>query len=287
MTTTCPICNIPTDPSNYTYIDHAISKQGFSLDICHKCQLGITTPVPTDILSYYESPNYDSHKDAASSLTDLVYSLVRLFAIRNKYKLVTRAVRRPTSILDVGCGTGAFLSYCYDKGLETVGVEPVEKARNIAKHKIPDVFTTVDEIEQTFSIITLWHVLEHLPDPTVTLQQLKHHLSPTGAIFLAVPNYLSADAQHYNTNWAAYDVPRHLWHFTPKTIQMLVAKAGLKVAATYPMIFDSYYVSLLSEQYLKRSPFKSYWNALKYGYQSNKLGRKTGNYSSLIYHLTV
>lgn len=189
-------------------------------------------------------------------------------------------------LLDYGCGTGHFLSYASLHGWNARGVEPDDTARSKIDDKLaPYVMPSLTKLEEkNFDVITLFHVLEHVHNLEETLQALISRMNRNGVIFLALPNYKSADARKYQTHWAGYDVPRHLYHFEQKSIFQLSKKYGLNIVSTIPMKFDSYYVSMLSEKYMGNS--STFLRGIIQGYRSNKQAKRTREYSSLIYVLT-
>ena len=193
-------------------------------------------------------------------------------------------------MLDYGCGTGDFLTVAQSKGWTVQGVEPDSKARNIANQKLSGkIYQTLpSSTSQRFNIITLWHVLEHIPALNQTLETLRSQLSPQGYLILALPNLESFDASHYRTHWAAYDVPRHLYHFSKSTLAQLLQQHKLSIRRIIPMKLDAFYVSILSEKYIaqenNRSKHSVYPKALLVGLKSNYYTKKEQNqYSSLIY----
>ena len=270
--------------------DYTTSNELFTLLEDTNSGLLITSPQPKleDLPKYYESADYISHTDAKKSLFDKIYQFAKNYAIKKKVKLVTNLTSANTkTILDVGCGTGEFLVACQNSNWKVTGIEPNKKAFALAKEKLPSTplfynIKNLDNIHQ-FDIITLWHVLEHIPNLEEYILNLKKQLKPKGKLLIAVPNYKSYDAAHYGKFWAAYDVPRHLWHFSQKAIKALFAKIDMQVEKTIPMKLDSFYVSLLSEKYKngKSKPVSSFFVGLK----SNCKARKSKEYSSLIYIL--
>jgi 2-polyprenyl-3-methyl-5-hydroxy-6-metoxy-1,4-benzoquinol methylase len=247
----------------------------------------MTSPRPkdTDLGRYYQSENYISHSSRPTSLLDRAYWLARQFALRTKYHLVNES--NPKTVLDYGCGTGSFLEYCKKKGKIVTGVEPSLTARMVATSKIAPqaVHENINNIKDSFDTVTLWHVLEHVADLNSTISELKAVLNPNGNMFIAVPNITSWESIIYGQYWAAYDVPRHLWHFTPATITKLFQRHDLILKKIVPMKLDSYYISLLSEKY-KRNQKNALFgmiNAGKNGFISNQKAQNTGAYSSLIY----
>ncbi len=167
------------------------------------------------------------------------------------------------------------------KGWNVSGVEPSEKARKLASQKNIHLTEALPEEETMYDAITMWHVLEHVYDLKEQLAWLKNNLSREGVLFIAVPNFESHDASLYKSNWAAYDVPRHLYHFSRKAIQLLFEEQHMKVVDVHPMKFDAFYVSLLSEKYT--SGKMNFLKAFLSGWRSNQKASKTGAYSSLIY----
>lgn len=216
-------------------------------------------------------------------MMDRLYRIARKYTLNWKEKIITHRAREKT-LLDYGCGTGNFLAHMKASGWNVAGIEPSSEARAKASENAL-VHERLESDNGNYSIITLWHVLEHIHDLNKTLVELRRRLEATGTIFIAVPNYKSADAIHYKNHWAAYDVPRHLWHFNQQTMTQTLANAGFKVETILPMKLDAYYVSLLSESYKKpaTNAFTKYFRAFYQGWKSNRAARITGEYSSLIY----
>lgn len=282
----CPLCNSGHLNNFMICKDFSVSQESFAIVQCKKCELKFTNPRPEkeSLPQYYKSANYISHTDKGNSLINVAYKVARYFTIRNKVKFISQ-FHQKGNLLDFGCGTGAFILNAKQKGWNVLGVEPSDDARNnIDKKFQPFIFSSVKEIKlkKYFHVITLWHVLEHVADLAETLKKLRKLLAPGGTIIIAVPNCDSYDAQHYKEFWAAYDVPRHLYHFTPKTMKELLLSRKLKLQKIIPMPLDAYYVSLLSEKY--RANSNNYLSAIKTGYKSNKWAKaNNNNFSSLIY----
>lgn len=227
-----------------------------------------------------------SHNDSGGGLVNTAYRLVRGYTLRSKLSLVNQLNQGTGRILDVGCGTGAFLETCRAGGWQITGTEPDADARKIASEKLRiDVESNIGALNEhvAFDIITLWHVLEHIPDLNETIATLHRLLNQFGTLLIAVPNSDSYDAQYFGKYWAAYDVPRHLHHFTPKTIRPLFAKHGFTVVEQRPMLFDAFYIGLLSTHYQMGQT--DYVKSVRVGFASNQAAHKTGHYSSLIYVL--
>jgi 2-polyprenyl-3-methyl-5-hydroxy-6-metoxy-1,4-benzoquinol methylase len=214
---------------------------------------------------------------------DRLYRIARSYTLKWKQQLIASSAQEKT-LLDYGCGTGSFLTHMKSKGWHVTGVEPSPDARAKASEH-DTVYENMEGADGRYSIITLWHVLEHIHDLNKILIELGKRLEASGTIFIAVPNYKSADATHYKNHWAAYDVPRHLWHFDRQTMTQVLANAGLKVQKILPMTLDAYYVCLLSESYKdpNASTITKYFRALQQASNSNRAARNSGEYSSLIY----
>lgn len=264
--------------------DHSVSKESFDLLLDKELQLLKTHPQPSldSLPSYYESEDYISHTDSKRTLFEKLYHLVKKNALKSKVTLISKQNPLKGNLLDIGAGTGDFLNQAKNSGWNCIGIEPNEKAKNIAVSKGVNFTSTLEELDNnSFDVITMWHVLEHVPDLGNQIKTLKRLLKPNGTIFIAVPNYKSFDAKHYKSFWAAYDVPRHLWHFSKSSIQKLVANQNLKLHKVKPMWFDSFYVCLLSEKY--KTGKMNFIKGFFYGFLSNCLGIVKKEFSSHIY----
>ncbi|MGV6831780.1 MAG: class I SAM-dependent methyltransferase [bacterium] len=264
--------------------DHFNSGETFSLEKDEQFGFLKTTPIPHDLHKYYDHEDYISHTDSKKSLFDLAYQFIKGIALKRKVKLINELNPSEKSLLDIGCGAGDFLSEAKKDGWAVTGIEPNNVANKIASSKISqEVLNDVEDIciERSFHAITLWHVLEHLPDLNAKIKRIKKLLANNGWLIIAVPNHQSFDASYYKEYWAAYDVPRHLWHFDKDSLKRLMDFHDMEVKEIAPMKFDSYYVSLLSEKY--KSGWLNIFNALFVGSSSNLKARSNMNYSSLIY----
>lgn len=280
----CPVCKNTHFQNFLICMDHTVSGESFALSTCTKCNLILTNPRPTpdNLDKYYDSEEYISHSNRGTTLINSIYKIVRRYTLHSKYKLL-RSYTKGKKILDYGCGTGHFLAHLSKKGYEVYGYEPSQRAKNTIKSGKINFIEDLTKDNETYDVITAWHVIEHVPDPKKTLKILKKKLSQNGYMLIAVPNMNSFDAQHYQEHWAAYDVPRHLYHFNQKSFGKLIEKCKLTLIDTLPMRFDAYYVSMLSEKYQNNK--SNFFRALKIGYQSNLNAKKTSEYSSLIYVL--
>lgn len=278
----CPLCGQTEFENHLLCEDYTVSHEKFQIVSCKSCEFKFTNPIPklSDLGNYYKSENYISHSNTKKGLISKLYHLVRNYTLKQKLNLVSSYVSRGT-ILDYGCGTGMFLNVCQKNGWQTLGFEPDEDARKIAVEMGIKIVLDKAEINQSFNAITLWHVLEHVSDLNETLSFFNQHLDKGGVLIIAVPNHTSYDAGYYKEFWAAYDAPRHLYHFEKKSMESLLSKFGFSLVQTKPMKFDSFYVSLLSEKYEhgKTNYFSAFWTGLK----SNLLAKKAENYSSVIY----
>ena len=248
----CPICDSHAFHTKMEVNDYSISHENFTLETCSSCSFILTNPRPkNELLSeYYKSEEYISHSGTRKGIINKLYHYVQKYNLKRKYKSFYKIVPRGTW-MDYGAGNGAFLKYLKDQNISSVGYEPDEEARKIGTH---NGLTIVDSIkykpkEGEYAAITMWHVLEHVPELNEIIQTHHSNLKENGILVIAVPNHLSYDACHYKNFWAAYDVPRHLWHFNENDILTLASKHGFDHVKTAPMIFDSYYVSMLSEKY--------------------------------------
>ena len=280
----CPICESKSFTTFFNLKDHSVSKEDFTIIQCEDCGFKITSPRPNDELlpSYYKSEDYISHSDTQKGLINFLYQKVKNITLYQKERLLSR-LNTSNRLLDIGCGTGDFIKYVSTKNWNVIGLEPDEGSRKIADSKLPGKVFPIENLfelsHQSFGVITMWHVLEHVSELNKYLFHLNLLLEQDGKLIIALPNPDSADAKYYKEYWAAYDVPRHLYHFSKKNISDLGLKHGFKLDLIKPMVFDSFYVSMLSEKYKKGNIF----NAANNGLVSNLKGRKSQNFSSHIY----
>ena len=269
-----------------TVKDYSVSKETFDLYYDETLDMLITHPQPSleNLGKYYESEDYISHTDNKRSLFEKLYHFIKSIALKNKLNLINSLQPNKGRLLDIGAGTGEFLSVAKNDGWQTIGVEPSDRAKSIAKSKGVSFVEETGELENhSFDVISMWHVLEHVPDLDKQIKELKRLLKPTGTLIIAVPNFKSFDANHYGKFWAAFDVPIHFWHFSKTAIQLLFEKEEMKLEKILPMKFDSFYVSLLSEKY--ESGKMNFVKAFFVGLQSNWKAKGNFEYSSHIYIL--
>ncbi len=270
--TNCPICSSGNIAAALIAKDHTVSKKEFAVWHCNDCRARFTQDVPEQnaIGVYYQSDNYISHSDTKKGFINSLYHAVRKRTLNKKRQLVIDQVGMSKGeILDIGCGTGAFLNTMKMAGWGITGLEPDDTARKKANelyHIDPQSPSKLFELKRgAYHAITMWHVLEHVHELHAYIKQLANLITPQGKIFIAVPNYTSKDAEIYGADWAAYDVPRHLYHFSPASMEKLFKTYNLKLTAIKPMWYDSFYVSMLSEQYKngKGNIIKAFWNGLR------------------------
>ncbi len=285
----CPVCDCERFSVKHKIMDHFLSKEEFKIVQCQQCGFLFTNPRPekSESFKYYQSDEYLSHSKNKTGWLNFAYDAIRSIALRKKFDLINKH-KSGSKILDIGCGTGEFLNLMKAKGWEAIGVEPAEHPREFAKTNFGLNVFDEDKLDKPvasgFDVITLWHVLEHVPDLNQRISQINRLLSDEGLLVVALPNVNSWDATHYKNFWAAWDVPRHLYHFSKETFDMLMKKHNLKIISIHPMKFDAYYISLLSEKYMynRNRLFATFFN----GFRSNiSAKRNRNNYSSLIYFI--
>lgn len=285
----CPVCNSEKIHYRLSAKDHTVSGETFEIWQCDNCTLRFTQDIPSkkEIGKYYQSENYISHSETKQGMVNRLYHLVRKKTLKNKKRIIEKQTGLTKGkLLDIGAGTGAFLNTMQSAGWQVRGLEPDEQARGKAL-QIYDIEllppeALFEQVPVSYDVITMWHVLEHVHELHEYIIQLYKLLKIGGRLLIAVPNYTSTDAKHYESDWAAYDVPRHLYHFSPKAMFILLGQHKFSIVETLPMYFDSYYVSMLSEKYIRGK--NHYLSALLNASLSNfKALEKTEGYSSLIY----
>jgi 2-polyprenyl-3-methyl-5-hydroxy-6-metoxy-1,4-benzoquinol methylase len=251
----CPVCKSLKLTSYIQAKDYTVTGEVFNIDQCGSCGLRFTNPRPekNEITNYYQSENYISHTDSSQGLINNVYQRVKYITLKQKINLIKKyATQTPVYLLDYGCGTGDFLRAAKDSGIKIQGVESSKEARDRAIFKglpITDNEDFFKITEKTFDVITLWHVLEHIHDPQRVFTHLCMILKPRGYMFIALPNSNATDAYIYDSFWAAFDVPRHLYHFTPESFNNFIKLFPVELINKKTMPFDPFYISILSEKY--------------------------------------
>lgn len=267
--------------------DHLVSGEEFQIEKTTVPGILRTNPTPSqdEIGRYYDSESYISHTDSKASLVDKLYHIAKEYSIKKKYKTILQYKKQTKTLLDIGSGTGDFLNSAQHYGISSTGTEPNEQARKRSIEKGNTVVQDLDQIkDQTFDVITLWHVLEHVHNPNTYLQKIDSLLNQNGLLLIAVPNYKSYDSIYYKENWAAYDVPRHLWHFSKSGMKQLLKEHNFEIKKYNALPFDSFYVSLLSEKI--KTGNKNLIKAFYTGMKSNLKAIHSGEYSSILYIVT-
>ena len=251
----CPVCGSDNLSPFLKCTDYFATKETFSIITCSKCDFGLTQdfPAENEIGRYYDVPSYISHSDTHKGIINTLYHWARKIALRSKSKIVSQFSDKKTgTLLDIGCGTGYFLNRMKSKHWVVTGIEKADGPREYARSKFNINCQNSDYLfeicERSKDVITMWHVLEHLEQLNRTMDQLHKILKDDGVAIIALPNKKSFDAAAYKSNWAAYDVPRHLWHFSPKDLELLANNHRFELVATKPMYFDAFYISMLSEK---------------------------------------
>lgn len=281
----CPICDSPDQELFMNSIDYSVSKEAFSIVCCKSCGFHFTSPIPdeTSIGSYYKSESYVSHSSSKKGVINRIYHWVRWYSLRRKVSLIN-SLSKEKSVLDIGAGTGHFLKQAKKAGWKVTGLEPDSDARSLAKSvndvDLLDQQSLYSLENESFDVITMWHVLEHVYHLKKDVLRITELLKPEGTLVVAVPNMDSYDAKHYKEYWAAFDLPIHLYHFTQKDIISLFDRYNFELVETRPMIFDAFYVSMLSEKYRNGNMLKGVMTGLKSNWRA-----KEATYSSQIYIL--
>jgi 2-polyprenyl-3-methyl-5-hydroxy-6-metoxy-1,4-benzoquinol methylase len=286
MNKNCPWCDSNKTQINLWVKDLFLTHETFEIHECKNCGLLFTEPRPSqnEIGKYYQSEEYYSHQENKIGFIPKLYETVKSINLKNKYKMATERLTKG-NVLDIGCGVGDFLHTMEAKGWKTTGIEPSEDAKTIARQRINATIVSPKEINQlqdeSYDLITMWHVLEHIDDIKEEIKQLQRLLRKGGRLLLALPNFKSYDAMYYKEYWAAYDVPRHLNHFCKASINNVFKNSKLKLTKTTKLTWDAYYISYMSEKYQHHS-FPLLRGTIR-GMLSNINARKNGEWSSMVY----
>ena len=267
----CPVCGSEKVEPILTANDYLVSNENFDILHCSNCTLRITSPKPNinELSKYYNSEEYISHKKEGQSFINKIYKIVQRMSLVKKRRLIEKYFGdEKGSLLDIGCGTGDFIKVMQKAGWQISGVEPDENARRIAKELSGiQIYSTEEHFYDTikYDIITMWHSLEHIHDLNEQISKIDELLNSDGMLYIAVPNYTSFDARYYKQNWAAYDVPRHLYHFSPVAMQKLFEKYEYSIIGYKQLPFDPFYISLLSELSVIKSKniIRAFWIGLR------------------------
>lgn len=290
MKNKCPWCESENNSVFLELKDYFLTQEDFKIYECDECKLLFTTPCPppSEIGKYYKSVDYLSHSEEKKGIIPFIYKNVKKINIKNKFNIVKEHCKKnDINLLDIGCGIGDFLLYAKEHNCNITGIEPDADARKISEKKLDIKVFQPEELQnlsdESFDVITMWHVLEHVADLKTEIYHLERLLKKDAILVLALPNYKSFDAEYYKDKWAAYDVPRHINHFSKTSIKNIFEKSNLELIDTKFLKWDSFYISMLSEKYAKSS--NSFIKGVLTGWKSNRKALKSGEYSSLVYIL--
>jgi len=226
----CILCNSSMRYQR-KFKDLEIENGFYNLLICPKCRLGKTDPFPEEkhMKELYSSTIYRDHESRFIHLGEKGIRIFRKF----RQKRIERIVQKGR-ILDIGCGRGVFLSLMKESGWEAFGLELNEEtawyARNVLGLDVRTDSLVDAQFDDTFfDVITLWHVLEHLPDPLLTIEECRRILKPGGLLIIAIPNFDSLQAIISGKHWFHLDLPYHLYHFTHKNLDLFLRKFSLRI----------------------------------------------------------
>lgn len=284
----CPWCGSEETQIHLRVKDLFLTGEDFEIHKCQECGLLFTEPrpAPDKIDRYYQSEEYYSHQENKNGFIPKIYESVKKVNLRHKRKLATEGLKVGT-MLEIGCGVGDFLHEMEQNGWICTGIEPSKEAKTIAKTRVKADILNPEELarlkDESFDLITMWHVLEHVDNLKEEVMHLQRLLKKDGRLVLALPNFKSADAEYYREYWAAYDVPRHLNHFCRESINNIFKNTRLKLKKTDKLIWDAYYISYMSEKY-KNHSLPLVKGTIR-GLMSNWKARQTGEWSSLVYVL--
>ena len=263
--------------------DYLVSGETFVLQFdTHKTLARTQLKEGLHLADYYPAEDYTSHQEKRLGIRGMLYGLVQRFMLHYKLSILKKH-QAEKDLLDIGGGIGVFAQFLAKHGYDVALTEPNHNARKLAQKRGLSCFSSVDEIpiNTSYSCLSLWHVLEHVNALDTSLQKYHNALKTNGLMLVAVPNLASFDAAYYGPYWAAYDVPRHLWHFTPQGLQERVETQGFRLLKTYPLWFDSFYISILSETYAKNK--FAFLRGLFVGLYSNIRALFSQEYSSKIF----
>ena len=265
----CPACGSPDIGSYTTITDHYYSKENFDIAACKGCGLRFTQnrPAPEEIGRYYDSENYASHDSGKKASVFLkVYQMARDYMLGLKFNLVRQFKPEWKQVLDYGTGEGFFTEYLLKKGKDASGIEPSAVARENFKSRTgKTLFEDIDALpaDKTFQVITLWHVLEHIHTLRETMEKLTERLEQKGIIVIAIPNQKAKDLEAFGPHWAAWDVPRHLYHWDTDSLSAFMKSLGLVRIHTGQLPLDPFYIGMISARYAGKGAVSGILTGLK------------------------
>lgn len=229
-TVDCPLCGSDEYTELFVARDRLVGLPGeFPVVRCTHCQFVFLNPRPTSssLPAWYPDVYYPVGGGAETpEAIDVARGLLQ--------RVESAQPGQPLSILDVGCGTGLFLKFARDAGYQVRGIELSQSAVTYGQqvYGLPIETGTIESAdlpENSFDVITMWHVLEHLADPVGALERITDLLKQGGLLLFGVPNIESYEAKLFGRRWFSLDAPRHLGHFSPQTAKRAVEEAGLNV----------------------------------------------------------
>jgi len=247
----CYICKT-SNYKPYVTIKDILNINSFTIAQCD-CGFCFVNPRPSEkeLKKYYHTDDYLPHSKGKGVLF-LLYRIVQKISFYNKF-LLLRNLKEKITHLDYGGGDGRFSNYVNSKENATSSFyDPYYKNSLNADFK-----------KKEYNIITLWHVLEHAYDLDILFENIEKSLENRGKLVVAVPNFDSLERNIYKENWAAYDLPRHLYHFNNISLEKLLRSKGYKIIDKKRMLFDTFYISILSSMKISNiSVIKSLFVAL-------------------------
>ena len=243
----CIICSSEST-SPFLMINDRLAniKEDFQLVKC-ECGLVYLNPRPKfeNIKKFYQSHEYDPHKNLKNNFRDKTYKIVQKLTLKWKHKIITSFITTG-ALLDIGGGRGAFAKFMKEKGWEVTLQEnfgKIDKRINGLHH-----IKKLEELDcsDKFDVITLWHSLEHIHDIHALFNKINKFLNPVGILLIAVPNINAPERKFYNKNWAPYDAPRHLYHFNLSSLTLLCSNYGYEIVQKFSLYQDTPYNILLS-----------------------------------------
>ncbi len=285
----CPLCGASGQIPYAGCTDYTVSKEHYTLMRCPSCGMVYTLDPPSqDKMAQYDKLGLKLKLgDSPSGLIGKLYYRVRSYMLGRKAHIVeSQSYRTAGTLLNYGAKTGFFSHRMERRGWKVISVEKYHEERQFSLEMFHHRMIDLNEMDKlrpgTFDVITLWHVFEHNPHPDKLLDRFYDLLRPGGILVMACPNICSTDAMHYGPYWAAYDVPRHLWHFSPTSLCNLVHKHGFTLMHHESMPFDSFYISILSEKQMRHK--LAFIRGFLYGLHSWLVSlSKRGKSSSLVY----
>ena len=261
--------------------DHFLTKEVFN--VVEHIEGVLKTEPDLDektLKKYYDSSQYSSHNNIGGCI-GFLYSLSARIMLRFKFRVLAKHINKESLIVDFGCGTGGFMSSLKKKKYNVVGVDSNKKARDKCLEKKLTTFKSIKDFKENIDAITFWHSFEYVSNPNEILNQIINQSKNNLTVVIALPNYRSFDAKHYGAFWAAYDVPRHRFHYSARGIKKLMKSYGFECLKTKPMLLDAFYISIMSEKYKKSK--LSFVKGIMVGLISNLAGLFSSSYSSSVF----